>query len=301
MEDKNLPNDLEEVKSHVNFSINTESYRRAKEEIKLNKAQRIISTREELTSLVNIAYMRPDQIAFQQAFGVERQLRPEIFNRAKTFFLPPDFSYNDIIFFDNLHNKDFGLKSENGHPRFVGRYMYSIMDFNGQVMGLIGYDKHSEVKYLLSTTIGFGKINTFYGMWMMRWIYSMGFILVVEGIVDCLWLWSLGIPAIALNGNTLTPFVARILKRFGYYVLLIPDNDETGEMAIRYWEKDVPKASVLKIDLGNDIDRWRRIHSSEGHTYHESMLLEIIEKFKLYASNQRKTVFALDGDKYQIS
>lgn len=301
MSDEKLPNGELEIKSQVQFSINTATYNRAKEEIKINKEQRIISTREELTTLVEIAYMRPDQIAFQKAFGIERELRPEIFNQAKTFFLPPDFAYNDLIFFENLHNKDFGLKSENGHPRFVGRYMYPIMDFNGQVMGLIGYDKHSEVKYLLSTQLGFGKVNAFYGMWMMRWIYSMGFVLVVEGIVDCLWLWSLGIPAIALNGNTLTAFVARILKRFGYYVLFIPDNDETGEIAIRYWQKDVPKASVLKLDLGNDIDRWRRIHSSEGHKFHETMLFEIIEKFKLYASNQRKTIFTIEGNQFKIS
>lgn len=293
----------QEVKSSVKIRINRQLHDEAKVERKVSKEQKIKEVRQELTSIVNIAHQRPDQITFQGYFGAERMLNREIFNRAKTFFLPPDAEMNHMLFMHHLHDKDFGLKSENGHPRFLGRYMFPIMDFNGEVIGLIGYDKHSDVKYLLSTNVGFGKVNTFYGMWMMPWIYSMGYIVVVEGIVDCLWLWSLGIPAIALNGNTMTSFVARILRRFGYHVILAPDNDETGEVAIRYWKKELPKASVLKIDLGNDIDKWRKLHQENRPTGEQEciqLINEIIGKFNAYADSRTNATFKVEGMSYAI-
>lgn len=262
---------LERISS-ISGSILSED--RMKELEKVNKENKkntsiiIKETRQKLTSLVNNIIVRPEQLEYQQYMGVERKLPQSVYHQARGFFIP-DFNYNNEIFGPYLEEKPLGLKGDSGYPVFGGRFIYPIIGFNNEVIGLTGYDKHHpQTKYLLSKTIGFGQSTTFYGMNMMRWIYSMGYVVPVEGIVDCLWLWSVGIPAVATQGNMMPAFLTTILKRFGYNVLLVPDNDETGERAIKFWTQQLPLASILKVTVGKDLDEWRK-KTDNIHLLHE--------------------------------
>lgn len=237
--------------------INVESLRNLENTNKITKGERIVNARKKLTQITPLIAKRPEQIEFQKMMGKLRVLPPSLFHIANGFYIP-NFEYNNEIFHQDLMDVDLGLRNEKGNPIFSARFVYPIFGFDNEVLGYIGYDNESDIKYLLSSTLGFGKSNTFYGMHMMRWIYSKGYIIVVEGIVDCLWLWSKGYPAIALQGNHLTAFVKQILLRFGMRVIFIPDNDETGLASIKYWLKDVPEASVIYITDGSDTDAWRR-------------------------------------------
>lgn len=246
------------IKSDFISGINMEKLEQETIKNKKDKIEVIKEVREKLTSLTENIIVRPEQLEYQQYMGVARNLPQSVYHQAKGFFIP-DFNYNHEIFGPYLDEKSLGLKGDSGYPVFAGRFVYPILGFNNEVIGYVGYDRDHQTKYLLSKSYGFGQSTTFYGMNMMRWIYKMGFVVVVEGIVDCLWLWMQGIPAIALQGNKLTPFHIQVLKRFGYNVLLVPDNDETGHKAITFWTKSLPQASVLKLLNGKDIDEWRKV------------------------------------------
>lgn len=251
--------DNKETKRESSFlsGINMEVVGKITEENILRKQVALPELRQALTVLVDDIYQQDEQKLFQEYMGNERQLSYDVMHNSKGFFIQ-DFESNHKIFGELLRDFNAGLINSNGNAIYAGRFIYPVFGFNFEVLGFIGYDKHSDTKYLLSKTAGFGKTNMFYGMWMARWIYSQGYVIVVEGIVDCLVLWSLGYPAIGLNGNALTDFTVRFLKRFDYNVILMPDNDETGERAITYWRKLLTKASTLKVSGEKDFDAWRK-------------------------------------------
>lgn len=236
--------------------LNQEEVEKMRGEYKQSKMP-LVEVRQRMTALVDSIYNLPEQLEYQQYMAIERQLPPQALNAVKGFFLPDD-TYAKKVLGDELIVPEMGLLSSFDRPMHSARFVYPVMGLNREVLGLIGYDKFDSVKYLLSKTAGFGKNNMFYGMHMMRWIYKKGYIIILEGIVDPIFLWINGEPAIGLNGSIMSEFVVRIVKRFGYNVLFMPDSNETGEGAVKYWKRMIPDASILRITDGNDIDDWRK-------------------------------------------
>ena len=81
----------------------------------------------------------------------------------------------------------------------------------------------------------------------LSWRESNGFVIVVEGIFDCLSLRAIGLPAIATMGSSVSKAKGELLKLFRK-VLAIPDDDKTGHIAInryspRGWQ--VPQNTTM--------------------------------------------------------
>lgn len=251
--------DIETINTSFFNSTNFSAFRQDIREAEKEKNNRIVEIRKSLTAFVDNVYNRPEQLLYQKYMGAERKMNPALFNVAKSFFVPPDFDEATIMFQDYLEDRDYGLMSENGNPRYVGRYVYPVQGFYGEVIGMIGYDIEFEPKYLRSNGLGFEKQLMFYGMHLIDMAYRKGYIIVQEGIVDTLWAWSIDEPAMGLCGDSLSEFVIRILERFGYFVILIPDNDDAGHAAYNNkWKKRLPKASSIRFKNYKDTDEWRK-------------------------------------------
>lgn len=244
------------------------------EDNKVKSKEKIITIRKELTDLTKRLSSLPEQADYAEAMGITRNLNPHLFKIADGFFVPPSEDVSREMFNGFLEDTDYGLVSSLGNPRYIGRYIYPVKGFYNEVIGFTGYDLGEIEKYLRSNTVGFDKSYSYYGMHMMNYIYKKKYVIAQEGVVDCLWGWSIDQPFLGALGDSLSEFFVRILKRFDYFTILIPDNDDAGRKAYEYkWKKSLPNASAILLDGVKDIDEWRVEMIKRGYTEEQVKLI----------------------------
>lgn len=157
---------------------------------------------------------------------------------------------------------------------YWGRCVFPVKDVNGQVMGFVGWDPFDDPKYLDSRNYGYkAKLTTLYGMEKLPEYYKSGKpVFVTEGLMCCLYLRWKGFQALASLGSWLTPYVLKILSRFGFNLIMVPDNDETGDMYIKQIKRKLPKARIVQVAYGKDIEGCRKL---DDHKYEEQLLSEL--------------------------
>ena len=109
----------------------------------------------------------------------------------------------------------------------------SIEDISGNLCSLIGYYADYK-KYITLPTDFFSKQCQFFNFkqaYELSWKEYGGYVILVEGIFDCLSLRAIGLPAIATMGATVSSIKGELLKLFRK-VLAIPDDDEVGRKAL---------------------------------------------------------------------
>lgn len=155
-----------------------------------------------------------------------------------------------------------------------GRCVFPIKDVTGAVMGFVGWDPFETPKYLDSKNYGYkAKLTTLYGMEKLPEYYrSKEPVFVTEGLMCCWYLRSKGFQALASLGSWLTPYVIQILRRFGVRLIMIPDNDETGDKYIKQIKRELPKALIAQVKYHKDIDGCRK---EEEHKYEHQLLADL--------------------------
>lgn len=179
------------------------------------------------------------------------------------------FYDNDII--DSLDIEDrfksysLGLFSNNHYCKYSGRLVYPVRDVTGKVMGLCGWDKFEEPKYLDSVSYGYNaKRNIMYGMECIEEYYnSKDNIFIVEGIPCCNYLRSKGFKSLALLSSNISKYVVEILKRFGDRCIFLMDNDKAGLNVLKVSSKSIPKSRCYVSIIAKDIDDTRRINEKD--------------------------------------
>ncbi len=83
-------------------------------------------------------------------------------------------------------------------------------------------------KYLYSH--GFPRARVLYGEDRLR---DPAVIYVVEGALDCIWMWNAGFPTVAMLGSHLSEVQVRRLASWNVPLILAFDNDAAGESATR--------------------------------------------------------------------
>jgi hypothetical protein len=142
---------------------------------------------------------------------------------------------------------------------YSGRFVFPVMDVRGNVMGFVGYNKTFEEdggpKYLDSRSIGYqAKRTTFYGMEELGAYYESDHIYITEGCICALFLREQGMNAVSVLGSSLAPYVSEVFNRFGRRAIFIVDNDEKGTKFARQVKRDCPKARVIHMANGKDVD-----------------------------------------------
>lgn len=158
------------------------------------------------------------------------------------------FESDDIEVFKK-YSEELGLFSKKGNFLLNGRYIIPVEDISGNLVSLIGYYPDFK-KYITLATPFFSKACMFFNFkqaYELSWSKFDGFVIVVEGIFDCLSLRALGLPCIATMGATVSRIKGELLKLFSF-VLGIPDDDTTGRKSLnRYSAKGwkVPDNAVM--------------------------------------------------------
>lgn len=244
----------------------------------------IEDTRQDLNAIVE--FFRNQEYhehAANIAFVQERELPKFLVDECKLFFVDEDYSVADLP--DSFKAESLGFVKKN-FILFNGRLVFPVMDVKGDAMGFCGWDKFEQPKYLDSRNHGYkAKATTFYGMEKLSEYYrSDKPLYVVEGIICCLYLRSIGLQAIALLGSSITPYVMQILKRFGKRLVVIPDNDiigktpeeineiPAGEHLVKQIKRNIPTARVIQSTVAKDVDDTRKI---VDHKYEEQFKKEL--------------------------
>ena len=167
----------------------------------------------------------------------------------------------DVSIFKD-YGKDLGFVSEKGNFILGGRYIIPVEDVSGNLVSLIGYYADYK-KYITLPTPYFSKECMFFNFrqaYDLSWKEYGGFVILVEGIFDCLSLRSIGLPAMATMGADVSKIKGELLKLFKK-VLAIPDDDTTGRKALNRYSRygwKVPSNTTLlkfkggKVRFGND-------------------------------------------------
>lgn len=130
------------------------------------------------------------------------------------------------------------IKKEDGKTfdRFRNRVMFSLFDLSGKVIGFAGRGMEADAtpKYLNSPeTLLYKKKSVLYGLYQARQsIKESGFVLVVEGYMDYLTMYQVGLRnVVASSGTALTEEHAQLLNRFCSRIVLLFDGDLAGQTA----------------------------------------------------------------------
>lgn len=166
-----------------------------------------------------------------------------------------EVSDNDLF---KEYDTALGLYSQKGNLLLNGRYIIPVEDISGNLVSLIGYFPDTR-KYITLATPFFSKEVMFFNFrqaYGLSWSEFNGFVIVVEGIFDCLSLRSLGLPCIATMGATVSRVKGELLKFFSK-VIGIPDDDSVGRLSLdRYSKKGwkVPYNATMVKFIGGMVD-----------------------------------------------
>ena len=150
---------------------------------------------------------------------------------------------------------ELGLVSDRDNFLLNNRFIIPVEDVQGNIVALIGY-LNDYKKYITTPSPFFSKECMFFNFkqaYELSWREYGGYVILVEGIFDCLSLRSIGLPCIATMGSSVSEIKCELLRLFSK-VLAIPDDDTTGRKALDRYSKfgwKVPyNTTFLRFDGG---------------------------------------------------
>lgn len=160
-----------------------------------------------------------------------------------------------------------------------------LRTFHGKVIGVIKrrLDPDANIRYLYPK--GFQKAGYLFGQHeyqksqlinenMKKLNYSGG-VALVEGALDAMAFWEVGIPALAILGSHFSDFQKTLLNRLNpSYIALCFDNDKAGKLA---------SASVCdKIDLPIMVGRYKPSWGNDPSDLSEDERIELFNKAEMW-------------------
>ncbi len=234
-----------EYDSHSSVSTEPRSLRRE-----------IIDIHEHATDFYHRKFMGDHPLAeeIRTYWTRDRNFDTETAEKYKIGFSPPED--NELI--ELLLKKEYSLQAlkkcglfyyrdrENNpqhfKPRFRGRLLIPIRDYQGQVIAFTARQLHitpsddpaRQAKYINSPeTPVFHKSSVIFGMEQARLhIDEVGYFILVEGQLDALRCWQCGFnTAVAPQGTSITDSQLILLKRYSSYINCVLDGDAAGQKA----------------------------------------------------------------------
>lgn len=210
-----------------------------------------------------------------------RGITAECIDFFKLGFAPPLWDKLSTAFSERGITLDILLKSglcvartsgDGVYDRFRNRIMFPITDVRGQVLGFGGRVlDDSQPKYLNSPeTLVFNKRHVLYGFEnAYKHIRDLGKVVIVEGYMDAITLYSHGIKnVVASLGTSFTAEQARALMKLNAELFFSYDSDAAGQNATLRALDTVRKLGapikVVTIPDGKDPDEFVRKHGSSA-------------------------------------
>lgn len=229
---------------------------------------------------------------------------PDSWNSLMNYLKKYGYSELDLV------NCGLVLKSEKGtyYDRFRNRIMFPIFDVTGKIIGFGGrVMDDSKPKYLNSPeTKVFKKGTNLYGLnYAIRNNRSRALV-IVEGYMDCISLHQHGITnVVASLGTALTPFMAKLLKRYADKVIMSYDADNAGVNAtmrgLEILRKEGLDIRILTVPEGKDPDEYIRKNSKEAFIKLADSSLSLIDYRILRAKENYNISNAAGAHEYIMS
>lgn len=238
--------------------------------ISANQINDVVSTRKKMNTLLQAFLNQEHRLEDCSVFAEEiRHLNTETILESDAFMIQdedPDFTGVPT----ELMEDTFGL-FKGPYCIMQGRFVYPVKDVMGDVMGWVGYDKFSDVKYLDSRNYGYKAKNaSVWGMEKMREYYTSGRqVWFTEGIVCALYARECGEQALACLGSTVSPYVAEIIRRFGDKARVLTDSDEAGNKFKSSIHRLCPRARVIQSRIAKDLDDSKDVNPEVGQELHK--------------------------------
>lgn len=164
------------------------------------------------------------------------------------------------------------IADQKSYDMFRNRAIIPIINTFGNVIGFGGRVMDDGMpKYLNSPeTATFNKSRNLYNLNLVRRQKNLAHLILVEGYMDVIALFSYGIPeCVATLGTALTQDQARIIKRYTSHVYISYDGDGAGQKAtlraLDILDKEGIETRVVSIPDGQDPDEYLKEHGKAGY------------------------------------
>ncbi|WP_066683857.1 DNA primase [Christensenella intestinihominis] len=158
------------------------------------------------------------------------------------------------------------------YDMFRNRAMIPIINAFGDIIGFGGRVMDDGMpKYLNSPeTAAFNKSRNLYNLNLIRRQKNLSHLILVEGYMDVIALFSYGIPeCVATLGTALTQDQARLIKRYTDHVYISYDGDAAGQKAtlraLGILAQEGIETRVVIIPGGQDPDEYLKGHGRDGY------------------------------------
>lgn len=242
----------------VEVRVNDKYTQERQEAYNINKDAARYFYRSLVTNPKALEYLNKRQISANTIRGFGLGFAPESWEGLYRFLLSKGYGSEQIEKIGLI-----GKKSGNNgyYDKFRNRIMFPIIDTKSRVIGFGGRVLDDKMpKYLNSKeSIIFNKGNHLYGLNLVNKHSNRKRILLVEGYIDVISLYSKGINyAVASLGTALTERQGRLLKRYGDEVYIAYDSDTAGVKAtlkaIDILLKEDVKPKIILLPDGMDPD-----------------------------------------------
>lgn len=221
-------------------------------------------------------------------------------------------SWNDL--YDHLKSKGYkdeeieavGLigkrsKGTGYYDKFRNRIIFPIINTKGNILGFGGRVLDDAMpKYLNSQeTYIFNKGYNLYGLNLLNKFSNKEKIILVEGYMDVIALFSKGINySVASLGTALTERQAKLIKRYGKEVYIAYDSDKAGiaatEKAVRILRTQDLEPRIIALDQFKDPDDFL---NAKGVKEFDKKIKEAYKyiDYKIYINKEKYNTNEVDG------
>lgn len=217
-----------------------------------------------------------------------RGMNAEIVHQANAFYVPND-DYMVTMFGEILKNSQYDCYLADGTCRWLNNLVFPITDLAENIVGFAGYNPHN---YLKAKETGDKSLN-YYGysnkdlfvkgnyLYCLNGVYKkaldQGYLILTDGLFDCLSLSSYGYLAAALLGSNVNEQILAQLT-FIDRVILAYDNDEAGLRLSKFLNRKLRNVVCIKQKHTKDVDDLLKTSYKDNYL---AMLDNIIQKKEL--------------------
>ena len=201
---------------------------------------------------------------------------------------------------------DYGLatKKDNAiHDIYYNRIMFPLFNLEGKPVGFSGrvYDQESNFKYInTKETEIFKKGESLYNYHVAKNIArNTGKIIVVEGFMDAIRLYTIGIEnVVATMGTSVTKEQIAIIKKMAKEIILMFDGDTAGKKAAYQVSTELKNngidAKIVVLEDNLDPDEYILKYGKEKMLFHLEHPMNEMD-FKLEYLKSGKDITSADG------
>lgn len=118
-----------------------------------------------------------------------------------------------------------------GYDPMENHAIIPVRDINDKLISLIRRDLDPDAFIRYKNAKRFPRKHTLFGAWLVA-KYQTNYVVVTEGPLDAVSVWSAGIPAVAQFGSSLSEEQVQLLRQLGLdKIVLFYDNDKSGRQA----------------------------------------------------------------------